>query len=183
MASITKKRWFSFSLKTLLIVMTALAVLLGFFVKSFRDRRAAIAAIEDLNGSISYQESGPNWLRKFISDEKYFWNPVAVRFSSNDPITDVELQSVMKHVMNFDDLTYLNFNRSQITDVGLAQLLPLANKLESLDIRSTSVSDDGIAHLKRLPRLTLLRLEDSAISTDGIDEIRKALPSCKLDVQ
>jgi len=183
MASITEKRWFSFSLKTLLVVMTAVAIVLGLYVKSFRDRRVAIAAIDGLNGSISYQESGPNWLRKFISDEKFFWNPVAVRFNPNDPVTDGELQSAMKHLLKFDDMTYLNLYRSQITNAGLAQLLPLANNLESLDIRSTSISDDGIAHLKRLRRLTLLRLKDSAISPDGIDEIRKSLPSCKLDVQ
>ena len=183
MASITGRRWFSFSLKTLLVVMTALAISLGLYVKSFRDRRAAIAAIEGLNAWISYQESGPNWLRNFISDEKFFWNPVAVRFNPSDPVTDVELRSVMKHLMTFDEMTYLNFDRSQITDAGLAQLLPLANKLESLDIRRTSVSDDGIAHLKRLPRLTLLRLKGSGISADGIDEIRKSLPNCKLELQ
>ncbi len=183
MASNMKKRWFSFSLKTLFTVMTVLAVLLGLFVKSVRDRMAAFAAIEDLKGSISYKQSSPNWLRAFVSDEKYFWNPVAVRFSPNDPITDAELQAVMKHLMNFDDLTYVNFYESQITDVGLAELLPLAHKLESLDIRGTKVSDGGIATLKQLSRLTLLRLTNSSISNDGIDEIRNALPNCKLEVQ
>ena len=181
MDTTTKKRWFSFSLKTLLVLMTALAIGLGLYVESFRGRRAAIAAIDGLNGSISYKENGPSWLRKFISDEKFFWNPVAVRFSPNDPVTDDELQSVINHLMKFNDMTYLNLDRSQITDAGLAQLLPLADKLESLDIRGTRVSDDGIAHLQRLSRLTLLRLKDSAISTAGIEKIRKSLPSCKLE--
>jgi hypothetical protein len=181
MASIAGKRWFSFSIKTMLLIMAALSVGLGIYFKSFRDRRAAIAAVEDLNGWISYKESGPNWLRKFVSDEKCFWNPTAVRFDPKHPVTDDELQSVISHLMKFDDLTYLNFDRSQITDTGLAQLLPLANKLESLDIRGTRVSDNGIANLQRLPKLTLLRLKDSAISTDGMETIHKTLPSCKLE--
>src|SRR5687768_5803791 len=109
--------------------------------------------------------------------------PVAVRFDPKHPVTDDELQSVINHLGTFDDLTYLNFDRSQITDAGLVQLLPLADRLESLDLRGTRVSDDGIAHLQRLRRLTLLRLKGSSISTDGIEHIRKSLPNCKLDVQ
>ena len=155
--------------------------MLGLYVKSFRDRRAAIAAVEGLNGFISYKQGGPNWLRKFVSDEKFFWKPVAVRFSPSHPVTDAEVQSVMSHLMRLDEMTYLNFDRSQITDACLAQLLPLANKLETLDIRGTRVSDNGIADLQRLSRLTLLRLKDSAISADGVEKIRKSLPNCKLE--
>ncbi len=181
MESATKKRWFSFSLKTLLVLMMAIAIGLVLYVKISRSRRAAIASIGRLHGSISYKESGPNWLRKVIPDEKFFWSPVAIRFDPSNPITDADLQSVINRLWKFDDLTYLNFDRSKITDAGIAQLVPFANKLESLDIRGTGVSDDGITYLQRFPRLTLLRLKGSAISPDGIEKIRKSMPNCKLD--
>jgi hypothetical protein len=181
MISISARSWLSFSLKTLLLAMTVLAIVLGLYVKSFRDRRAAIAAIEGLDGWVSYEQAGPLWLRKVISDEKYFWNPVAVRFNPDHPVTDAELQSVMKHLLKLKDLRYLNFDHSRITDAGIGQLLPLSDKLESLDIRHTVVSDDGIANLKLLPRLTLLRLSDCKISAEGVETIRKSLPNCRLE--
>jgi hypothetical protein len=181
MVSIRRKSWQSFSLKTLLLAMTVLAIVLGLYVKSYRDRRSAIDAINGLDAWLSIKHDGPQWLHRFVSDEKYFWNPVAVRFNPDHPVTDAELQSVMKHLMTFKDLRYLNFYRSRITDAGLAQLFPLSDKLDSLDIRNTSVSDNGIAHLKQLHRLTLLRLSDSKISPEGVETIRKSLPNCKLE--
>jgi hypothetical protein len=181
MSNKRKRRWFNFSLKTLLVVMTAIAIVLGFYIKSFRDKREAIAAIQELSAWISYEKGGPQWLRKFVRDEKYFWNPIAIRFNTSRPMTNAELKSAIDPMMEFDNLTYVSLYRSKISDSGLAELLPLADKLESLDIRNTKVTDNSIANLTQFHRLSLLRLQDSGISSDGVDELRKALPSCKFE--
>jgi hypothetical protein len=157
-------------------------VWLGFYLKSFRDRRAAIAALEKAPASFSLRLDGPAWLRERARDQKYFWNPVAVRFHPNS-VTDGELRSLMKYIHRFEDLTYLYFTECPITDQGLKELLPLADKLDTLDIRRTGITDQGIATIKQLPRLTLLRIEGSAISPQGITELKRSLPNCKLDVE
>lgn len=175
-------RWARISLRGLFILMTVTAISVGLFVKDIRDHRAAIAAVEDFPAGISFKQGGPDWLRRFVSDEKHFWKPVAVRFTSTHPITDAELRSLMPHLLEFDELDYVYLYRSNVTDAGIIELLPLSPKLEAIDIRSTSVSDSSVPVLKRFPRLTLLRVQGSAISDQGRDEIRKALPNCKFDV-
>lgn len=175
-----KRRWLRFSLRTLLVVTTVLAISLGLYFKSFRDRRAAVAAMEKLGGAISLRYYGPEWLRKLVGDEKYFWNPIAVRFQADDPLTDDELQSAIPYLQNFGDLNYLAFRESQITNDGLKHLLPLADRLLMLDLTHTAVSDAGIIHLKQLPKLMFVRVkEGTAITPAGIAELERALPGCK----
>jgi hypothetical protein len=182
MTTSTKRRWFSFSLRTLLIAMTVLAIWLGLYVKSFRDRRAAIAAVHELEGWLSLKPIEPTWLQSFVSDEKYFWNPVAVRFNPAHPVSDDELRSMTRHMLTFTDMTYLNLNKSNITDAGLAHILPLADRLYSLDIRDTAITDDGIPYLLQLRKLIVLRLGSrSRITAEGFNEIRRSLPNCNID--
>lgn len=176
------RHWTRISLRGLFILMTVTAISVGLFIKDVRDHRAAIAAVEDSRAGISFKQGGPEWLRRFVSDEKHFWIPVAVRFNSAHPITDAELRSLMPHLLEFDELNYINLYRSNVTDAGVAELLPLSPKLESLDVRSTSVSDKSVPVLKQFPQLTLLRVQGSALSDQGRDEIRNALPNCKFHV-
>jgi hypothetical protein len=176
-------RWARISLRGLFVLMTVAAISVGLFIKDIRDHRAAIAAVEGSHAGIAtLKPSGPDWLRRFVGDDRYFWKPVAVRFSSAHPITDAELRSLMPHLLEFDELDYINLYRSNVTDAGIIELLPLSPKLEAIDVRSTSVSDKSVSVLTQFPRLTLLRVQGSAITDHGRDEIRKALPNCKFDV-
>jgi hypothetical protein len=151
------RHWTRISLRGLFILMTVTAISVGLFIKDIRDHRAAIAAVEDSRAGISFKQGGPEWMRRFVSDEKHFWIPVAVRFNSAHPITDAELRSLMPHLLEFDELNYVNLYRSNVTDDGIKELLPLSHQLEAIDIRLTSVSDSSVPVLKRFPQLTLLR--------------------------
>ena len=180
MSGLLKRRWLRFSLRTLLVVTTALAISLGLYVQSLRDRKAAVGAMEKLGGAISFRYHGPEWLRKLVGDEKYFWNPNAVRFESSNPTTDDELQSAVPYLKSFGDLNYLSFRESRITNEGLKHLLPLADRLLVLDLTHTAVSDEGIIYLKQLPKLMFIRVkEGTAITPAGIAELERALPGCK----
>ena len=176
----SKRSWFRFSLKTLLVLMTALAIWLGLYAKSFRDRRDAIAEVKLLDGSISLKYDGPAWLRRLVRDETYFWNPIAVRFTGPHRLTDIELQKIMKQLLSFQDLNYLMLANSQITNAGLEQLLPLRDNLETIDISGTDISDEGIVHLKRFSKLTLLRIQHTNVTPNGVVELQQSLPSCKI---
>ena len=176
-------RWTRISLRGLFVLMTVTAISVGLLIKEMRDHHAAIIAVNDSHGAISTLPlNGPNWLQQFVGDVRYFWRPVAVRFNSAHPITDAELRSLMPHLLEFDELNYINLYRSNVTDAGITELLPLSPKLESLDVRSTSVSDKSVPVLKQFPQLTLLRVQGSAITEQGRNEIRQSLPNCKFDV-
>ena len=84
-----KRRWFKFSLRTLLVVMTALCVWLGFKVNAARRQKEAVTAIFKAGGTVSFDYQmvpdgplyddfkidtaalprGPDWLRHIFGDD------------------------------------------------------------------------------------------------------------------
>ena len=82
-----RRRWFQYSLRSFLILLTALAVWLGVVVNRAREQREAVKAIEAMGGVAIYdwqlegpplgdfirnskkQPDGPAWLRGLIGDE------------------------------------------------------------------------------------------------------------------
>ena len=95
----TRRRYLTFSLRTLFVLLTALAVWLGVVVNRAREQREAVKAIEALGGILFYdwqlgrprginyllprprqaEPPGPEWLRKLIGDH-YFQNVDVVYF-------------------------------------------------------------------------------------------------------
>jgi hypothetical protein len=180
-ASPRKRRWIRFSLKTLLILMTVLAVWLGLYVKSLRDRKAAVLDIKRLNGVFGVRFSEPEWLRHLVGDEEYFYDPVGVHFNSGDRPTDDDLAAVMKHLQRFRQLRHLTLAGTGITDASLSHLCALKNKLEMLDLSETKISDAGLPHLRCLTALKTLRLQNTATSLQGMATLQQALPNCTID--
>ena len=76
-----RRRWFQFSLRTLLVAVAVVAVRLALTANAARKQRAAVAAIEALGGSVRYEHEqnspsleplpGPKWLRELVGEE-YF---------------------------------------------------------------------------------------------------------------
>ena len=86
-------------------------------------------------------------------------------------------------------LVYLNgctnLNRlclwcTAVSDAGLPYLSGLTN-LEYLHLSGTAVTDASISHLKKLLNLRVLDLEHTAFTANGIEELRAALPDCRID--
>lgn len=171
-----KWRWYNFSLKTLLVVMTALAIWLGLYAKSYRDRRTAVAEIERLDGAMGIKYLGPEWLRKVVNDEKYFWDPAGVHF--NRPLTVAELESVLPYLMSFQRLHDLTLRGT--SDETLPLLLPLASKLTFLNFSDSSISDASIANLKQFPKLQTLIVLNTRLTTAGRAELQRAFPKCSI---
>jgi hypothetical protein len=48
--------------------------------------------------------------------------------------------------------------------------------LQTLDLKRTMVSDDGLKHLEALKELQMLRVDSNRITDAGIEKLRKALP-------
>jgi hypothetical protein len=77
-----RRRWFRFSLRMLLVVVTLLCVWLGIQVNAARRQREAVAEILKAGGTVSYdyKPPGPVWGRNAIGDD-YFQTVNAVQLS------------------------------------------------------------------------------------------------------
>jgi hypothetical protein len=97
------RRWLRFSLRSLLILMTAMAVWLGFTMKRLRDQEQAVARIQELGGTVTYhyqldengnwisdaQPPGPRWLRAILGPHwGVHFMSVFVSFADDNSATD-----------------------------------------------------------------------------------------------
>ena len=146
-----KRRWFQFSLRTIFIVMTLLALWLGYITHRARQQKQAVEAIEKLGGEVSYdyEPAGPAWLRRLIGID-YFAS-----------VTTVELLG------------------REVTDAGLEHLKRLTS-LRRLFLSGTQISGAGLEYLKGLTRLVLLEVDDTEVSDIGVSELQQALPNCDI---
>jgi hypothetical protein len=60
----------------------------------------------------------------------------------------------------------------EFTDAGLAPLAPIADKVVSLDLARTKVTDAGLAAVAAMKNLTELHLEGTAVSDAGLDHLK-----------
>ncbi len=188
-----KRRWFQFSLRTLLIVIAIVAIpcaWLGSRIERKRKEREAVAAVEALGGYVWYdyqaaapggppwaspaEPYGPAWLRSFLRDD--FFSEVTGVSLQDANVSDADL-------VNLKGLSYLEslnlVDRISITDAGLINIRGLA-QLKMLDLQRTNVSDVGVANLKGLGRLKTMYLFGTKVTAAGVNEVRKMLPNCEI---
>lgn len=70
-------------------------------------------------------------------------------------------------------------NCAKITDKGLAALVKLSG-LSELDLNTTSISNDGVAHLRQMKNLRVLHIASTRIRSTGREELVASLPDCRL---
>jgi hypothetical protein len=173
-----RRRWLQVSLRTLLVLLTAICIWLGWQVERARKQREAINAIAERGGGTSYvweiePKDGmgrstkpacplPDWIRQLFGDDLLF--PVSTVWLGPN-FTDDDLSIIQ----SFDSsrLLALNLSGSKITDSGLARL-PRMARLRTMGLDNTSITDDGLRHLAKFPNLTYLQMLDVKISDAGL---------------
>ena len=200
-----KRRWYQFSLKTLLVVMTVATVAFGGWVQ-FRRQRArenrdrvaasekaiekAVAAIENSGGMVfsGNEERRPQtWLEELFDDPGDADDPVRVLkvttvifqfYAQGGKVTDAELKQLLKGLENLEDL---DLYRTNITDAGLEHVKGLKH-LRYLNLHwQKKVTDAGLEHLKGLESLQHLDLRGTKVTDGGVENLQRALPNCKID--
>ena len=169
-----KRRWFRFSLRTLLVVVVLLCLPLGWFAARLRDaerQRKAVEAIRAAGGAVKYdyQEAGgwgaepnaPAWLREVVGDD-FFSDVVEVHLLG----TTFGDES-MEHLKRLTNLNGLGLNDTQVTDAGLDHIKRLPS-LEALYLGGTDVTDAGLKSLKGLKTLEVLSLCDTEVADAGL---------------
>jgi hypothetical protein len=176
-----KRRWFQFTLRTLLLAVLLASVGLSAFAvrrERVKREREAYAVLRQFRGIIRYDYQcdkaaanpnvppGPAWLRSWLGDD-FFANIEFVCLGGGDMFTDTELAQVGE----FRDLKFLNLGGSAISDEGLEQLEGLG-RLGVLRLDETKITDRGLEHLKGLHCLEELGLIDVRITDSGLEHLR-----------
>lgn len=178
-------RWMQFSVRTLLLVVVAVCVPLGWLASKRSERRAeqsAAIAIEKLGGHVGdnldpFRDDslpGPALLR-FILGDDFFVRVRNVWLNNRMEVSDAALEPLdsLPHV------EVLSLEATSISDAGLRRLQRMRG-LKHLCLNETRVSDAGIGALKRLRRLETLEIENTLVTARGVAELQAALPKCKI---
>ena len=197
-----KRRWFQYSLRTLLIFTLLFAIASAWLVrieKRAERQKAAVEALLKAGGAVFYnyqlnaswatgvqgKPSGPVWLRRLLGNDAF------------DIVVDanVKTDAGIESVMQFDRLRGLVVG-TDVTDAGFCRLCEL-NQLESLvlegerwndlalqylpglrglrelTINRAQVSDAGLRYLEGLGQLQYLSLWRTNVTDDGLTQVKK----------
>ncbi|MGO8688343.1 MAG: hypothetical protein ACLQLG_01800 [Thermoguttaceae bacterium] len=180
-----KLRWYQYSLRTLLLVMTLACVGMSWVavkMKQARQQHAAVEAIRKLGGMVDYdyqkkdpfdEPPGPAWLRKLLGDD-LFASVTWVRLSDSD-VSDAALE----YLKGLARLEILDLNRTNVSDAGLQHLKGLT-QLRELCLGGTKVSDAGLENLMGLTQLQKLWLDSTNVTDAGAQDLQKALPNLEI---
>jgi hypothetical protein len=203
-----KRRWFQFSLRSLLIFTAVCAVSAGWLgrrIEQKRIERVAVEAIVRMGGRVAYdyerdsaKPRGPEWLRGLLGED-FFTRIVGVDLCGCATLTDAGLVNIkgmtqlqtlnllfttigdagVDNIRGLSLLQSLDLTETQVTDAGLERLEGLT-RLEDLRLGKTNITDAGLVHLKGLGQLQTLYLWDTKVSDAGIEDLQKSLPTCKI---
>ena len=203
-----KRRWFQFSLRTLMIGVVIVAIACGWIGRKIERKHQERDAVEELRkkgATVFYDFNrvskgsppGPDWVRKLLG-ENYFSEVEWVIEPGNLADDDLKIVSRLTQLkslrlysakitdaglVNLSHLTELQelyLVQAAITNSGLENLKGLT-QLRSLWLYGTNVSDAGLVNLRGLSQLKYLSLVFTKVSDNGIEELQKALPSCKIE--
>jgi serine/threonine protein kinase/Leucine-rich repeat (LRR) protein len=86
----------------------------------------------------------------------------------------------LAHLKDCKNLTSINLHNTSVSDVGLAHFQGCKD-LEELRLNNTQVTDDGLTPFLDCKKLTLLKVKQTKVTAAKIDELRKALPQCRIE--
>lgn len=187
-----RRRWFQFSLGSMLLLMTVFGVWFGIRMDQARRQERAVAALRE-RGDVSYDSVfvnmcnpkpfmktapyGPKWLRAIVGDD--FLDRVRAVF-----LYESSTDSDLEHLKDLPDVESVIISSPQVTDAGIAQLRHLPD-LKELILNCPKVSDAGLLHLKSLPELRHLELHCSAtdagmVHLQSLQELRFLAIACPI---
>ena len=173
-----KRRWYQFSLRTLLIVTAVVAIACGWLgskIDQKRRQRDAVATLAKLGDyaqtAYDFERNdrrkgprGPAWLRSLLG-ENFFSEVVGAQF---DLIQDAERADAgLACIGEFRKLETLTLFGTRVSDSSAANLSRLTN-LRDLVLGKTGLTDNGAACLRDMTKLERLELQTTNIDDAGL---------------
>lgn len=150
------RRWLSFSLRSLLVLMVLSALGLGGWQRYYAPyvkQRAAADALTKMGAQIQLRPVGWAWERRLLG-ENQLQDVVSVHLEAT-AVQDQDLRW-LEDLPNLERL-YLARN-PQLTDAGMRHLAGL-RRLRRLSLWRTGITDAGIGHLAGLRELRVLDIQ------------------------
>jgi hypothetical protein len=175
-----QRRWYQFSLKTLIVGMVLCGCVMApiaYEHQKARNQHAAVAALEKRGGYLGFDSTThprSAWMSLLLGDDK-FAHLVAVDFAPGSVITDADLL----HLRPFTFLRFVGLDGMPVTDASLVEL-GSKTELTELSLKQTKVTDAGLDHLTGLTKLELLWLEGTSVTDAGIQKLQLALPNVRI---
>jgi hypothetical protein len=161
-----KRRWFRYSMRTLLLVTTALCIWLGFKVEAARKQREAVAAIKKVGGYVDYDyDKKPHHLANYCGVD-LLHSVISVRVFSK-PDSPQELRELLPHLSHLPRLRKLSIINGRFRDVDLQHIAGLT-ELKSLELYSNAITGEGFKHLVGLKQLLEFECYSNPISDESI---------------
>ncbi len=137
-----------------------------------------IGSLNQLN-TLNLSRSGPISTRLSDKGIKFLKNLTNMNYLD---LFDTKMSDTgLKYIQDFKNLYYLYIGGNLITSQGL-KVLTGFKSLRYLDISdSILITDEGIPYLRQLKNLVFLRLYTTGISDNGIEELKRALPQCRIE--
>jgi hypothetical protein len=164
------RRWFQYSLRTLLLLMLMFGTGLGWFAHEVRQTRAHREAVELADHArMAAEHARMEAERESAVAERAADAAMMAAQKAAAEMAESKIQTLGGRV------TGLDLSSTKVTDAELEHLKGLTH-LRTLNLGSTSITDAGLAHLKSLTKLTELDLSSTKVTDVGVAELKKALP-------
>ena len=178
----TRRRWFQFSIRSMMLAITLLCVWLGVISHRANRQKRAVEAIRSKGGSVEYDyESrkyggrnfprrgspsppGPVWLQNLVGLD--YFATVVVAGVGHDAADDDSVAVLV----NLPELRCVSLVGAGVTQGGLARLKELPN-LVSLDLENSSATSAGWEPLERLTQLEELTLSGDNVTDSTLSYV------------
>ncbi len=176
------RSWLRISVRGLLILVLLLGAWLGWIARSARVQREAVAAIKKAGGHVEY-----DWHENSRGDvwpPFWFVDRIGIDYCLNVVyvgLLDDASSRVLVHVASLNRLQTLDLGSTTVSDAGLEHLERLRS-LKTLNLSSTNITDVELRHLKGLTRLEALDLHWTRITDAGLVHLKGLTGLRELDL-
>jgi hypothetical protein len=174
------KRRFRYGLRTLLALITLVAVVLALLplkARLYHERKARVQKlVESLGGTVTVvgksqsPSAGANWLSVrlgYVEPNETLWEVIL----AGKRITD----EVLWELGDCPWIRAIDLSDTKANNAALEHIARI-DWLRVLKLRNTKVTDIGLRHLERLKWLTTLDVVGTAATYDGLARLDAALP-------
>lgn len=187
-----RRRWYQFSLRTLFVVITLLAVWLGIHTHSARLQKRSVAAVHEYGGRVRYDfqypqgtygrddldysatSRVPQWMLDSVGID-FFHDVVEVTidreydYGRQNPSAD---DGLIRSLYGLPELRRLGLSHCGVSDEGLRGLSRFSS-LEDLDLSYSSITDDALSRIGSLTSLKWLDLGHTRINGRGFHRLSR----------